>query len=279
MSELVPSYILKADRAEKHLHDLKVTIGQWAETHPYEVRRGFKGKRDARYLRFTSSPPLELGTMAADFIYNLRSGLDHLMADLVPSAQRCSVYFPIYFQGVWEDPVTGENERCTKQRGRWRSDTANLRPEAAAILKSLQPPEGARQRDEGVHALLLLNRISNTDRHQRLPVLFTALKGFRLLWQDPQGNQHIAPTATGIPADDLRVLQNGAELGFPPGSRNVQVAGAPVVAVRIPDPPRDIEIPGAFDQALHAYRMRVVGPLSPYVHRPGGGNRNASPRL
>ncbi len=268
MSELVPSYILKADRAEKHLHDLKVTIAQWADTHPYEVRRGFNGKRDSHHLWFTSSPPVELGPMAADFVYNLRSGLDHLMAGLVPSAQRHSVYFPIYFEGVWEEPLAGEDEQRTKERGRWRSDTANVRPEAVAILKSLQPPRGTGRPGEGVHALLLLNRISNTDRHQRLPVLFTALKGFRLLWQDPLGNQHIGPTHTGTPAD-MQVLQDGAELGFPPGARNVQIAGSPLVAVRIPAPPRDIEIPRAFDQALGAYRSRVVGPLSPYLHNPG----------
>jgi len=268
VSELVPSYILKADRAEKHLHDLKVTIAQWADSHPYEASRGFNGKHDSRHLRFTSSPPLELGTMAADFVYNLRSGLDHLMADLVPSAQRRSVYFPIYFEGVWEEPLAGEDQQRTKERGRWRSDTAKVRPEAVAILKSLQPPRGAGQPGEGVHALLLLNRISNTDRHQRLPVLFTALRGFRLLWQDPTGNQQIGPGDTRTPTD-TRVLQDGAELGFPPSARNVQIAGSPVVAVKIPDPPRDIEIPSAFDQALDAYRTRVVGPLSPYVHHPG----------
>ena len=268
MAELVPSYILKADRAEKHLHDLKVTIAQWADTHPYAVSLSADGKRDSCHLRFTSSPPLELGTMAADFVYNLRSGLDHLMAALVPSAQRRSVYFPIYFEGVWDDPPEGEDEQRTKDRGRWRSDTAKVRPEAIAILKSLQPPKGAPRPGKGVHALLLLNRISNTDRHQRLPVLFTALKGFRLLWQDPLGNQHIGPTDTGTPAD-MRVLQDGAELGFPRGAANVQIGGSPVVAVRILDPPRDIEIPRAFDQALDAYRTRVVGPLSPYVHHPG----------
>ncbi len=50
MSELVPSYILKADRAEKHLHDLEVTIAKWADTHPYpaggsRLTDRFKGHR------------------------------------------------------------------------------------------------------------------------------------------------------------------------------------------------------------------------------------------
>jgi hypothetical protein len=263
---LVPSFILKADRAEKHLGDLRGEIAQWADTHPYEVCTRYEGKRKVRYLHFTAQPSPEVSVIAADFVYNLRSGLDHLMAALVPSDQRDSVYFPVYFQGVWEDPIPGETEERGKERGRWRSHTSKVRPEAVTILKSLQP----RERGENGNPFVILKRLSNTDGHQKLPVVISGLAGTRLIWKDAEGNPHIAPTDTGDPEIDSIRYKDGAELVFPPGAVDIHVAGSPVAAIALPEPRVDVEIPGDFESVLLTYRERVVEPLAPYVHRPGG---------
>lgn len=261
MAELVPSYILKANRAEQHLHNLKVGITGWANTHPYEAVPGRQGKRKSYHLRFTSRPPQEIGVIAADFVYNVRSGLDHLMAALVPSTERSKVYFPIYFEGVWEDPLKGEDKERLKDRGRWNSDTEKVRPEAIAILKSLQPKETAGQ----INSFLLVNRVSNHDRHQKLPVLFTGLRGMRIIWTDGEGTKQIGPVDTGDPAADTIVYEDGTELFVPPYAMDVKVAGSPVVAVQIGDPAIHIEIPRVFDQALDVFRRLAILPLAPYV--------------
>ena len=268
MADIVPSFILKADRAEKHLGHLKVKIDEWASTHPYEVRTTLYRKRKAYHLRFTSNPPPEVSLIAADFVYNLRSGLDHLMSALVPSSRRDSVYFPIYFEGVWEDPVPGEDEEVTKARGRWKSDTTKVRPEAVTILKALQPKAAG----EGVvNTFRVLNVLSNTDRHQKLPVVFSALKGIRLIYTDAQGRRHIGPVDTGEPFIDERIAKDGAELVYPKDAVNVYIAGTPLVAIEISEQ-GNIEIPETFDRALDAYRSRTVAPLAPYVH-PGPHGR------
>jgi hypothetical protein len=264
MAGLVPSYILKGNRAEKHLHHLKVKIGKWADTHPYEVRTTHYRKRDVQHLRFTSSPPPEIGTIAADFVYNIRSGLDHLMGALVPASERDSVYFPIYFVGVWEDPIPGEDAERTKARGRWKSDTAKVRPEAVAILKALQPPEDTSQT---INTLRAINLIANKDRHQQLPVIFSALEGLRLIWKDKNGRPFIGPTDVGVPEVDRRVAKDGTELHFPKGAVDMHVAGGPVVAIEISPEAGSFQIPGIFDNALTMYRERAVIPLVPYIHR------------
>lgn len=260
---IVPSYILKANRAEHHLHDLKVAIGKWADTHPYEVRTTHYRNRDAHHLRFTGSVPPEIGMIAADFVYNIRSGLDHLMASLVPATKRSKVYFPIYFQGVWEDPVPGEDEKRAKERIRWKSDTVKVRPEAVAILKSLQPPEDTREVPDTAHAFGVINKLSNTDRHQRLPLVFMALRGVRLIGI-MNGQPFIGPADTGTPAD-LYIAKDGTELRYPKGSVDMKIAGSPVVAVHVPQD-GDIDVPDVFDTALRAFRERAVFPLSPYIH-------------
>ena len=56
MTEVVPSWILKGGRAEKHLHDLKLLIAAWGDPHPYEVAIRSEGKKDVYRLHFTSTP-------------------------------------------------------------------------------------------------------------------------------------------------------------------------------------------------------------------------------
>ncbi|HEX6539058.1 MAG TPA: hypothetical protein VF155_07760 [Candidatus Dormibacteraeota bacterium] len=264
--DLVPSYILKAGRAEHHLHDLKLAITKWADSHPYEVRPAHHRKINAYRLRFTANPPPPISLIAADFVYNLRSGLDHLMTALVPATERSKVYFPIYFQGVWEDADPGEHEKRTKERGRWKSDTAKVRPEAVAILKSLQPPDVAWKAGHTLHVFRALNLISNKDRHQKLPLVFTALRSVRMLWVDTQGTRHIEPGDTGDVSVDQAVCQDGAEFHLPKGAMDVQVVGGPVVAIDFGPEQGNAPIPEVFDLALSAYR-ETVNKLVPYIHR------------
>ena len=264
--DIVPSYILKAERAEKHLQDLKAVLSRWADTHPYEVSTTHYRKRDERRLHFTASPPREAALIAADFIYNLRSGLDHLMGALVPSSERRSVMFPIYFAGVWEDPIPGEDAERTKDRGRWKSDTAKVRPEAVAILKSLQPPAYT-LKDGLVNAFRVINLLSNRDRHQGLPLSFSGLRGARMIWTNPDGSPGIGPTDTGIPSIDMTIRKDGAILQLPPGAMNVKVTGAPVIAIEISKEEGNIELPGVFATTLQAYRQFAVEKLVPYIHR------------
>lgn len=139
---IVPSYLKKLTKAKEDVPSLEAEIERYVMRNPYHVVESAEGKRQpkVRRLEITADPAnTEIPTIAAGIIYNLRSGLDHFMSALVPKKQRGSVQFPIYFQGVWEEPAGEENEQRAKERGRWRSDTKALAEPVLDILKGLQP--------------------------------------------------------------------------------------------------------------------------------------------
>jgi hypothetical protein len=259
------SYDLKLDRAEKHLLDLKAAIGRYTREHPYEVRRTIEGKqkRVVHRFHFTKQPDPEVGLIAADFIYNVRSALDHLMAALVPSARRSKVYFPIYWQGVWEPKVEGEHSERTKDRGRWESDTRKAKPEAIAILQANQPDVDAWDNSGKHTALIILNKIAVKDRHQKLPIIASTLRDAVGECLEADGTwRRIRATGIG-PNDGPR---DGAELFLPEGAMDVKIQGTPEVMIRVKaDDQGGFRIPSAFEGSLLPGTRRMVELLRPYT--------------
>ena len=133
-------------RARIGFFELEFEIHRYTRRHPYRARPRMEGKRKVYRLEYTRQPDDELAVIAGDFVYNIRSALDHLAASMVPSKNRYSVAFPIFWQGVWENSIEGENEQRVKDRARWVSCTREMPDEAVAILKDCQPPEMSRFR-------------------------------------------------------------------------------------------------------------------------------------
>src|SRR5665647_3685417 len=152
MAELVPSFLAKLSRAEKHLADLQAAIDTWAgPPHPYAVSKRVEGhrKREVYRLEFSRSPAnTDIPLIAADAIYNMRSSLEHLIVALAPAKGRDRLTFPIYWRGVWEPSVEGEDKRRRKARHVWRLIEDALPIEAVTRLKQLQPPDDAGDREQ-----------------------------------------------------------------------------------------------------------------------------------
>ncbi|MGA2522057.1 MAG: hypothetical protein ABSG81_14725 [Acidimicrobiales bacterium] len=264
---LVPSYLKKLARAEKHLADLKAEFGRFADRHPYTLAITVQRQRNLYRLEFTESPEnTDIPIIAADVIYNIRSGLDHLAAALVPAKRRDSTMFPIFWQGVWNDPVPGENEQRAKDRSRWESYTRDMRPEAVAHLKRMQPRVRG-DNEEAVSFLRAINQLSNTDRHTKLPLIATALKNVRITWSGPDGT----PRQGHDPRTDDPVVgvNNGAAIdGIPDDATNVQILGTPAIVVRVTKPAAELELVPTLEGALPVIREQGVMPLLPFVHVP-----------
>lgn len=247
------------DRAEEHLADLQEAVDTYVNSHPYRVSEGMEGKRNARLVRrlkFTSQPDDRITLMAADAIYNIRSGLDHLASALVPSNKRTSVMFPVFFQGVWEPNVEGENPQRVKDRERWISYTRNMAPEAVEILKVNQPDDSAGD-DDNLHGLAFLNRLSNTDRHTKLPIVGSRFRNV-IIKCTLDGIVHAGTADLG----HKEAFDDDEEIPVPPEATDVEALATAVVTIRI-GKSGGYPIPGALWYLVTETR-RMIDMLRPY---------------
>jgi len=260
---IVPSYIAKVARAKKHLIDLPAAIDLFSGSHPYTVRERVEGKKKRKVWRltFTADPAnTDIPLIAADAIYNLRSSLDHLMSSLVPRNQRSSAMFPVYFEGVWEPSRPGEDKQRCKERRRWASDTKALSEPALAILKSLQPADGGGEED-GIDLLRLLYRLSNRDKHQKLPVVAAGLREPFVTYALPDGSEHRKVGSRAHPA-----FQNHADIrNLPDVAMNVKIEGTTAVALRVAGPEEHLPLPLFLWDAAERIESEVISPLLPFV--------------
>lgn len=261
----VPSYDLKVDRAEKHLIDLEFEIRRYTRTHPYRVGKRMEGKREAYRLEFTRQPDEELAVIAGDFLYNIHSALNHLAASIVPSAKRRKVNFPIFWQGVWEPPVEGENKQRAKDRERWDSYTRNMPDGAIAIIKANQPPDLGGNVDN-THALAVVNRLRNTDAHDKLMLVASTLVQPTVWYEDASGTRRGLRDLHRF--DPFEGFNHGAEInGIPKDAVNVQIEGTPHVTIRFGQIEGGFAIPEGFRELLLVGTQNMITVLRPFDRR------------
>jgi hypothetical protein len=261
-----PSYIRKANRAEQHIIDLTQRLAVFAGKHPYTVTDPVKNKRGERfsYLEFTESPDHDVGLIAGDIIYNLRASFDYLVGSLVPSGERSKVLCPVLHEPVWEIPhVTTENKQRTKDRERWHSLTRHVRStDAIVVLKDLMPLDSRRKPPEE-HPLDLINRLSNKDRHQRLPIITWGLGQVRAKVV-LKGSGQIVPAEIPGWNPTHRGFKNNASIPVPDGVVYVKLRGTPVVLIRIGEERSNFIIPGVFWDMLNWLRNEAFSRLGSY---------------
>jgi hypothetical protein len=261
MTAIVPSYVAKANRAEKHLIDLEAEIERYAARKPYTVRTvEGKKQRKVRRLVFTADPAnTDIPIIVADVVYNLRSALDHLMGAMHPRSRRTHVMFPIFFKGIWKAGPEGENLERTEQRMRWNTSVRGLPDEAIAYLKRLQPPDSTGD-DRQFNRLVVINRLSNRDRHEKLPVVAAALRSVAVTVTMPDGDRKL-----GAATPRLDFFENKAEItGVPYPALDVEIDGAPVIVIRTSQKDANIEIPAELSESLKMVRA-ITERLVPYV--------------
>ncbi len=268
MVAIVPSYLAKVHRAEKHIIDLEGEIERYASTKPYTVRERIEGKkqRKVRRLAFTAYPEnTDIPIIIADVIYNLRSSLDHLMAALVAPKDRSSSMFPIFFQGVWEAIAPGENQQRVKERIRWASDIKTIDSGAVAVLQSLQPPDDGGN-NETANLLRFINRLSNRDRHEKPPVVVTGLDQLVARFKWPDGRPQIG---LGIPNSDGGFFKDGAEIKFPQDAMDVEIEGTPLIAIRVGQDetgrPRYLQVPDELTKTVSFIKNMVIAKLAAFT--------------
>lgn len=161
----------KLQRARLHMTALEAEIAQWEMKNERSVvvKPTYIAQEDSYVFRISRVPdqsPLVLwGTSIGDFLYNVRSGLDYL-----------AWHAAVKTQGGFPSRPTQVKFPITLNRTSYRKASAQFSQDFTSFFERYQPflpwPI-ATERDREDHPLLVIQRLSNADKHRLLtPVLW-----------------------------------------------------------------------------------------------------------
>ena len=150
--------MLKVERANKHLDDLKAAFAGFRDSKPYSI--GVKTDPQTRqlvyYVKSIKEIPSSFALISGDVIQNLRTALDQLAYQLFLVGTKASqgdgrhIYFPI-----------GDSRE--KFNAALSSRTSGIRSDAITQFRALEP-----YRNGKGHKFWILERLNNTDKHRLL---------------------------------------------------------------------------------------------------------------
>ncbi len=151
----------KIRRAEEHLGAFTREAAQYLATARPRIIRKTNVERTEHWLVLYTEdpiPPIELSVLIGDFLYNLRSALDHLVCGLVlknaPMSECSKNEFPVFKTAT--DYLKGSKRRLN-----------GVPDEACRLIKQLQPFQRPTPDDD---PLWILHSLCNRDKH-RVPNL------------------------------------------------------------------------------------------------------------
>jgi hypothetical protein len=173
--------IVKLNRAQEHLQALGREIESFLGGHLYDAAVEDDGTvHPVVRLRNVTHPRAELSALIGDFIYNVRSALDHAAYDLTrlgsgnppPQALARRSAFPIFNNG----PAyrrRHKNGQPTRTSGHWK--VQGMPSAARGRIERFQPYH--RRKRPTAKSLWILEELSNVDKHRLLHLTTTDLTG------------------------------------------------------------------------------------------------------
>lgn len=213
---------LKIKRTIEHLEAVKDAIAQDVASYGDSFIREADGKETLDLLE----PSPIISMLAGEFVYQLRSALDHVAFDLVQMNRGGAILPPNWQEDcafpIWCDPLKpGQNPPLPY--GTFKR-LPGIPIQAHTLIEKVQPYY---TRGTANTSLRLLNQLSNIDKHRRFALTRTRAKV-----------RHRVVYKSGITGESLDTLDHGAEVPFPDPWEN-----DPVVNVE-----RSITLSIAFDE-------------------------------
>ena len=170
-----PSWGLKVIRAHQHLAAITKLVDRIAGDSPRPIR--VAERHEAGRWSYTAHSDLVIDPMLAviigEFLYDLRSALDHIAAANVPAERIGVSQFPIFTEDIWQPvPDATDAGRVKGQRGQWNRWTTGMPPAIVNLIKDMQPYQNASKYSSNPdnHALAILNEYQNADKHRELNI-------------------------------------------------------------------------------------------------------------
>ena len=160
--EPLTNTLAKLARADEHLHSLDCEARAFGSREPYSVTTERKDGAYLARLTIREWPPLRLGVVLGDVLYNWRSALDNMIHSLVRANNQAPTLrnsFPVLHSQRRYDAVGVKR-------------ISGISAAHAAIIESLQPyPD---RTDATIAALALVNAHCNADKHAAIHPTFGA---------------------------------------------------------------------------------------------------------
>lgn len=170
-----PSHRLKLDRAYEHLIEIEALTEPLRERREYPVIETMKPYQKGPLWDYTLDlsavqPPERLPILMGDYMFNVRSALDHLAVALGPRKHRRKLSFPVQTNDPLARKEGGGDYLDADAARRWLALCNCLPDDCIAPFTVLQPYQAAALHDHRAahHALALLSSFQNADKHREL---------------------------------------------------------------------------------------------------------------
>lgn len=249
-------------RANEHLDTLYAEAGVFFKT----TKRNFILKTNGQEAWIVhwiedSFPPIRLGVLLGECVYDMRSALDNLVCGLIrtkDSQAGCKgTQFPIRTSPkIWKD-------NCEK-------DLKGVEPAAQKIIRDLQPcfrlpssPEDDR--------LNVLNVLCNSDKHRAVTLTMAYSHDLTARVHANDGTIHVAKATKPLYAGDVHTLPLDLDPSTIETSARVETSGTEVLVIREIGPWGERPVWLVLSELLEYVRDRVVIPLKPFFAPPLAG--------
>jgi hypothetical protein len=255
-----PSWRLKIARAEHLRDEVEGLIDSYAAGQHYRAVCPRSPRMDRTRWHFvlevTQPPDEEIAVIVGEYLYDLRSALDHIAVSVAPKRRKSLASFPIFTA-----PPTKPDEIRA-----WEKATKGM-PAKAVEIEQQQPYNLATRapsaKPYSVDSLYSLSALQNADKHRSLAVVALGISDptVQLSW-GTDGVRIMIPTYVGAG----KQLVSSERIGnrVPYDDLQVDVQGRPHVTVTLPGHD-EFQLTTLLDGCLQRVRDRVVPALEPFA--------------
>jgi hypothetical protein len=228
------SWWLKLGRADDHLKNIDKKLTAMSNPSPRRVRVE-KHVRNGEWIysiHHDLAVPEILPVIIGEFLFDVRSALDHIMAACVTPGAEDKSQFPIFTQDIWRQGSSAQEiKRLESSQATWNRYTQGAKPAVIAFLKKAQPYQNAAQNTGAPedHSLAILNEFQNADKHRQLGIISNGLSGVNAVAIESDGTKHDlgspAVGTYGMFPDGARILTTATEV-------DVEITGTVEIAMR-----------------------------------------------
>jgi len=176
-----------------------------------------------------------------DFLFNLRSALDHIAAAnrLKPTAKSP---FPLFHDPIGQAAVPGEPAKYKSYRNAWAQIRANTNPAVFRAMDAAQPFNAPAGVAPTTTALAVLNDLQNRDKHASLTVVTSGIKDIKCWVVTPYGNHPIRD-----PKLPPGMFPNGADIFHDKRDLDIRARGSVALSISAGPNSKYFPLPVSFE--------------------------------